>query len=242
MIISICVLAWNEETNLPLTIDNIIDAAASVNGVELDIVVVDDGSTDGTAGVCDLYEKKYNFIRSIHHKQNKGIAAGVKGSLELARGEKFLILPGDNDISQDLIVGLFSASRTADVSMCYFVNKEMRGRGRNTLSAIFNLIYMCTFNVFVQYITGPAVYPVALLRSFTLHSRRISIPVELTVKSLLSGCSYQEIAGFMRQGKAGSRAFSLRNLFETIRTYLMLVWEIKFRGSVFKNTPKRIES
>lgn len=228
--ITIIVPAYNEEGNIRDTVANIVNAAHIVDEIPIEIVVINDGSTDATARICDELGQEHAFLRTIHYSRNRGLGVGVKDALRTAMYPKFIILPGDNDVDGDLITSLFACHSKADVVLAYYLNRECRGRKRNTLSMLFNAIYMCTFGVFVQYITGPALYDTAKVRALRLRSRRFSIPVEMTVKMLSSGASYCEVGGYMMRGIEGSGAFSFRNLIEVIWTYLGLVVEIKLLG------------
>jgi len=112
---------------------------------------------------------------------------------------------------------------------------------RNVVSTVFGAIYMITFGVFVQYITGPCIYPTQRLRELDIKATRFSVVVEATLKLLCSGATYYEVGGYMQTGLAGSTSFSVRNLAEVIRSYLRLIYEIKLcRHGIYGKLPRRI--
>lgn len=228
--ITVAVPSYNEDANIRGTVANIVAAAKVAGDIPIEIIVIDDGSTDDTARICGELEKEHAFLQVIHYSRNRGVGVGVRDALRIAKHPKFIILPGDNDVGKDLVAALFRNHDKADVVLAYYLNREMRGRKRNTISMLFNAIYMCTFGIFVQYITGPAIYNTDKVRAFTLRSRRFSIPVEMTVKMLSSGASYCEVGGYMMRGVEGSGSVSLRNLAEVVWAYLRLFAEIKLMG------------
>lgn len=239
--ISIFVPSLNEAKNIRSTVDSIREAQGRAGGLPLEVIIVNDGSTDETGSVAEEIAKQVSFVRVIHNEQNLGLGRSLIKALAIAKYEKFLIVPGDNDISQDLLVAFFSSAGKADLIMSYFLNREIRGRRRNVISNIFASIYMITFGVFVQYINGPCVYPTARLREINLKANRFSIVVEATLKLLCSGCTYYEVAGYMQKGLAGSTSLSTKNLVEVVKSYIRLIFEIKvLNHSQFNKSPRRV--
>ena len=68
--ISVIVPAFNEELNLSDTLDS-INASASGRNLEVEIIIVNDGSKDNTGEVADLLASEDPRVRSLHHKTNK---------------------------------------------------------------------------------------------------------------------------------------------------------------------------
>ncbi len=239
--ITVCVPALNEADNIPSTLRTITTAARLAGNVPIEIIVVNDGSRDRTGEVAETMKGEIPGLSVIHQPRNMGIGAGMRAALKLARYPKFVIVPGDNDMSLALLMLLFRNAERADVVMCYYLNKEVRGVRRNVVSTLFGAIYMITFRIFVQYITGPCIYPTVRLRQIDTKATRFSVVVEATIKLLCSGATYYEVGGYMQTGLAGSTSFSLRNLAEVVRSYVRLVYEIKIRpGTPYGKQPRRI--
>jgi glycosyltransferase involved in cell wall biosynthesis len=205
-VITIFVPAYNEAENIRQTVRSIEQAARRAGDIPIEIIVVNDGSRDGTAEV-----------------------------LESMKADT------PNDMATDCITLLFRNADRADIVMFYFLNKEIRSVFRNVVSTLFGTIYMVTFGIFVQWITCPCVWPTERLRRIDLKANRYSFNVEATVKLLCSGATYHEVGGYMQTGSAGSNALSLRNLGEVIRSYLRLVYEIRFAGrGKYDKKPRRV--
>jgi hypothetical protein len=136
---------------------------------------------------------------------------------------------------------LFRSAYLADVVMCYFLNDEIRGRVRFVVSNVFMLIYTTLFDLYVQYINGPAVYPTARLRELDLRSTRFSIVAEINVKLLRQGCSFAEVPSHRQTGMHGSTSFSLKSLAETTKILLHVIAEVHFRNRErFGKRPMRV--
>ena len=238
--ITVMVPAYNEELYLRDTVYDIVRCGERSN-VELDIIVVNDGSTDRTPEIINELEKKHPFIRSVHNRKNLGIGNSLSNLIKIAKGDKLLILPGDGDVGENEIFNLFSNANRAEMVFLYFINKEVRGRLRNILSTLYNTIHMVFFDIFVQYINGPCLYPLGMLREIKIVSKRFSIVSEVSIKLSKLGCSYYEIGGYMKRGVVGSSAISLENLIEVVISFIRLCIDVKFiNRKVYNKIPVRV--
>lgn len=89
----------------------------------LEIILVDDGSTDGSGELCELWKKKDNRIKCIH-QTNAGVSVARNKGLDYSRGEFILFMDGDDEIASDMCEKLLQRliSKKADVSYCGYLN------------------------------------------------------------------------------------------------------------------------
>ena len=85
MKLSIIIPCYNEEKNIPLILDGFKKAVKSRNDVEL--IVVDNGSSDGTKKILENLLPQYPFARGIEVKINQGYGFGILAGLKEAKGE-----------------------------------------------------------------------------------------------------------------------------------------------------------
>lgn len=70
-------------------------------GDDVEIIIVDDGSTDSTGEIADYYERLYpNIVRAVH-KENGGHGSGVNRGLELANGIFFKVVDSDDWLDEE---------------------------------------------------------------------------------------------------------------------------------------------
>lgn len=64
-LLSIVVPVYNVFGYIAQCIDSILASANNNQLDQIEILLIDDGSTDGSSSICDLYSKKYKFIRTL---------------------------------------------------------------------------------------------------------------------------------------------------------------------------------
>ena len=86
---------------------------------------MDDGSTDGSGGLCDEYAQKDARVRVVH-KQNGGLSSARNAGLGSAKGEYITFVDSDDFIHPQMIELLVYGleNTNADMSMCYIQNTE----------------------------------------------------------------------------------------------------------------------
>ena len=82
--LTITVPCFNSEKYLRRCLDSLI-----IGGDDVEIIVVDDGSTDQTGEIAELYAKWFPEIVTVVHKENGGHGSGVNEGLKLAKGRFF---------------------------------------------------------------------------------------------------------------------------------------------------------
>lgn len=91
MLLSIIIPIYNAEKYLRQCIDSIV--AQTVSGWEA--VLVDDGSSDGSAAICDEYARRDDRFR-VYHRQNGGVGRARNYGLDMARGEVVSFVDADD--------------------------------------------------------------------------------------------------------------------------------------------------
>lgn len=101
-LISVLVPLYNVESYLATCLDSIINQTYK----NLEILLVDDGSTDGSGMICDNYALKDCRIRVVH-KENEGQATARNLALNMARGEYFVFVDSDDYVTPDYVEVLY---------------------------------------------------------------------------------------------------------------------------------------
>ncbi len=120
-LVSALVAAYNIKDYIKECVDSICAQSYS----KLEILIVDDGSTDGTQYICDELVKSDKRIR-VFHKKNGGLVSARKYALEKAGGEYILFVDGDDSVKQDMIKMLVQRVKDtgADFVQCGFESSD----------------------------------------------------------------------------------------------------------------------
>lgn len=92
--VSVLVPAKDEAPNLPEFVER-CGAALTPAGFRFEVVVVDDGSRDGTDRVLRELQGRYPFLRVVTHRRQRGIADALRSASEAASGEVLVFYPAD---------------------------------------------------------------------------------------------------------------------------------------------------
>lgn len=114
-LISIIVPVYNVEKYLPKCLDSIMNQTYK----NLEIILVDDGSTDNSGIICDKYSEGDRRIKVIH-KENGGLSDARNKGLDIAKGEYVGFVDSDDYIAEDMYEYLYAfiLENNLDVAMC----------------------------------------------------------------------------------------------------------------------------
>ena len=111
-LVSVIVPVYNVEQFLEKCIESICCQTYS----QMEIILVDDGSTDRSGAVCDEWAQKDSRIRVIH-KQNGGLSDARNAGIEIAVGSWLMFVDSDDTIAPDTIERLHQAATEYDCEM-----------------------------------------------------------------------------------------------------------------------------
>jgi len=111
--ISVIVPVYNVQDFLSQCIDSLLDQA-----IDLEIILVDDGSTDNSGQIADVYAMKYNHIKVIH-QPNLGLPAARNAGMEIAKGIFIAFVDSDDYIKKDSLCALYQSIhvQNADIAV-----------------------------------------------------------------------------------------------------------------------------
>lgn len=118
-LISVIVPVYNVAAYLPECMESLLHQDYTA----IEIILIDDGSTDGSGAICDSYAAKDARIKVIHQK-NAGAAAAKNAGLRIAAGEYLSFVDSDDYLEPGVysyMLGLLQENQ-ADVVRCSFQN------------------------------------------------------------------------------------------------------------------------
>lgn len=190
--ISFVVPALNEETRISTTVENVLSVAESRLS-DYEILLINDGSSDSTGLVMESLAAGHRKVDVFHNRRNLGIGGAYKRGLREVQFENVMMIVGDNPITSQGFVSIFSAIGQADMVIPYIGNPLDRSKTRNLISATFTSLINLSFGLKVRYYNLCAVHRADLLRKIVIGTDGFAFQAEVLVRLLKSGCSYVEI-------------------------------------------------
>lgn len=128
--VSISVPVYNMEKYLCQCLDSLINQTLQ----DIEIVIVNDGSTDGSDSICNEYAKKDSRIKLIS-KENGGLASARQAALEVCTGEFFCACDADDWVEPRMYELLYkkAVETNADIVMCDYVENHSTGKVVNKI-------------------------------------------------------------------------------------------------------------
>lgn len=123
--ISVIIPIYNVEEYLEKCVNSVLNQTYS----DLEIILVDDGSTDNSGKICDELKNKDNRIIVIH-QENQGLSAARNAGIAKALGEYIAFVDSDDYIMEDMYETLYKnlEKTDADISICkyQYVKKQQK--------------------------------------------------------------------------------------------------------------------
>lgn len=123
-LVSIIVPIYNVEPYLLRCLDSISRQTL----INIEAILVDDGSSDGCGGICDSYAQKDSRFKVIH-QQNGGISNARNNGMKIARGRYFGFVDPDDYIADDMYQKLYQEAvrKDAEIVICDHFRVEKEG-------------------------------------------------------------------------------------------------------------------
>lgn len=127
MLISIVIPVYNVQEYLPGCIDSVLRNDLT----DCEVILVDDGSPDGSGAICDSYAARNPETISVIHQENGGLGAARNTGIAAAKGDWLLFLDSDDTLTSDALTVLKAAIRP-EIQVIGFQLYSDDGTGRLT--------------------------------------------------------------------------------------------------------------
>jgi len=195
--LSVIIPAYNELRTIAAVIARV--NAVEVHGLHKEIIVVDDGSTDGTRDVLAALQRD-GRARVILQPANRGKGAAVRTGLEAVTGDLVIIQDADLELSPEeyprLVAPFLADPTTAAVFGSRFLSGSREGRplailANRFLTGLTNVLHNASLT---DMETCYKLCRTDVLKALDLKSERFDIEPEITSKLLRRGYAIREVA------------------------------------------------
>lgn len=132
VLVSIIVPIYNVEKYLKKCLESLINQSFK----QIEIILVNDGSTDQSAEICNQYTKNHSFIKTIH-KKNGGLSSARNAGIEISQGKYIMFIDPDDYIESNTVSILYHAceEENCEIACCGKFRETLEGNYviKNTL-------------------------------------------------------------------------------------------------------------
>jgi glycosyltransferase involved in cell wall biosynthesis len=190
--ISVIFPAFNEEMNLEAVVRSALKVLPSVSR-SFEIIIVNDGSHDGTGEVAERLTSRSRHVRVVHHPRNLGYGAALKSGIEQARHEFIFFCDSDRQFSLKDLHRLLAWAGRFDIVAGYRqsrqdpIHRRLNAKGWNLLvRLVFGLNLRdidCAFKIFRR----------EVFESLPIETVGAMVNTEILVRALSHGFTIKEV-------------------------------------------------
>ncbi len=239
--ISLILPAWNEADVISQAVAE-GDAALSQVASDYEIIVVDDGSTDDTAGIVRELSKSNEHVRLIQHSPNQGYGAVIRTGF--AAAEHDLVVFTDSDCQFDLteLDRFVLLSDRYDVVCGYRIDRK-----DTPLRCLYSKIY----NLLVRMLLGTGVRDVDcalkmfhrdVAKQLPISGNGFLVNSEILTRAKQLGCSVVEVGVSHRPRMLGESTVSIRHIPKVLTSLVRFWWnEVQFPSQSAPEVTKTVD-
>ena len=216
---------WNEVEGAARTIEVVSQAAtelikASVVS-QVEILAVNDGSTDNTAQILDSVAEQNHYLRIVHHSANQGLGGALRTGFQQASSDWIFYTDSDLPVDPMVCERAFRATELhdADIVSCYRLDRTGEGRRREVLSRVYNTAVRAVTGLNVRDVNFAA----KLLRRESVadclpKSNSLFFDAELLARAMRKGATLQQIGvDYFPRSVGTSTLSSMQSIQDTAR-------------------------
>jgi len=219
MKLSIIIPVYNEN----LTIKKIINDVFTVKlpkGVEKEIIIIDDGSNDGTVEILKTYKVSPN-TKIFYHEMNQGKTAAVKTGIKQTTGDYIIIQDADLEYSPQNYSLLLKPVIENKAPVVYGSRFKGQIKNMTLVNRLANILSNITINILFQsnitdFHTCHKLIKKDILKNISINSNNFSFDTEITAKFLKRNIPIFEIPiNYTARSKKSGKKITWANALET---------------------------
>ena len=224
---SVVIFTYNERASLSQVIQKVQKVLLKVSHPRSEIIIVDDGSTDGSDEVIRAFQKKDKGIRAVIHGKNQGIGRALLSGYGAARYENVCAVPGDGQFD---VNELLAFPRVEAHTFVSFFRKRQTGYSlyRRALSAFNRLVNEVFLGFNLEDVNWVKIYKTQELRKLDLQLKSSLVESEICAKLIRRGATFIQTPSIYHRRSAGvARGAGLKTVFKALAEVILLARVLK---------------
>jgi len=121
--ISVFFPCYNEQENVGRTVEKALEVMQQFDA-DFEVIIVDDGSSDGTRQIADEIAGRDKRVKVMHHQHNLGYGAALQSGFKAATKELVFYTDGDGQFDINEMLPLLALMDQYDIVSCYRLNRQ----------------------------------------------------------------------------------------------------------------------
>jgi glycosyltransferase involved in cell wall biosynthesis len=221
--LTIVVPCLNEERNIADTLNTVASAMRECP-YRYEVLVIDDGSTDGTGEIVDQYAAAHPEVSVCLHrnKRNRGLTRTYVDGAFLGRGRYYRLVCGDNVEPKETLKAVFEQLGKAEIIIPYHLPVPGKPALRRLVSKIYTSLVNTLSGYRIHYYNGLALHIRYNVMRWGPYSFGFGFQAELITRLLDEGATYLEIpvVASHEEKSGGNSALNWRNVLSVGHTLL----------------------
>jgi glycosyltransferase involved in cell wall biosynthesis len=184
--ISVFFPCYNEAENIAPLVDKTLTILSKLTG-DFEIIIVDDGSTDGTDKVIDALASDIDAIKAVHHEKNLGYGAALQSGFKATTKELVFYTDGDGQFDVGEMPAMLGLMSQYDIVSCYRLNRQ-EGLIRRINAWAWTKLVCCVFKMNVRDIDCAfKLFKRRIFDDIVIHSTGALIDAEILARAARKG-------------------------------------------------------
>ncbi len=226
---------YNEVDNVERVTRKAVEVGRKVAD-DLEVIIVNDGSTDGTAEVADRLAAEIPEVRAVHNRPNRGYGGALQRGFREATKNWIFYTDGDGQFDLDEIPRVLPLIEKYDIVSCYRIDRQdplIRKLNAFAWTTLVNLL----FRIGLKDIDGAfKFYPKTFIDAIEMHSTGALIDTEMLAKARNMGLSIGQTGVRHLPRTAGEQTgANIRVILRAFKELFKLYGQIKREGKTPRN-------
>nr|WP_293844908.1 glycosyltransferase family 2 protein [uncultured Arsenicibacter sp.] len=199
---SVVVFCYNEVGTVEKVVTKLVNTFEQHRPGQYEIVIVDDGSSDGSDAVIRQLNARFDVVRPVFHKTNRGIGHALRTGYVNARNENLTAVPADGQFNTDELIPYLDIPANSFVSYFRLENTTYT-MARNALSYANRMVNKLYLGFDLKDVNWVKIYKTADLHALNLEIESSLIESEICAKLLVSGRKVVQVESRYHPREAG---------------------------------------
>lgn len=205
---------YNKQHTLKKVVEIILDASKELS-LDIEIIAIDDGSTDGSWSELLLLSKEDERIKVFHNKDNLGFSATFSKCIELSHSEYGMCLSTDGDIERSELPKVLQKLGQKPLILQHFENTSDRPIIRRIIANGYTFVLNKINGINLKYYNGCNIYPMGFLKELNIVESSFAFQGEVAIAAV-NEFEYLEVGISGKFSDENSSATSIKNILGVI--------------------------